>query len=1336
MALGDLGSEARQALEHVLGYLNFSSGTPDPTILSQLDRLFCQAGSSASGEPACAIVGRWLRDGLQQLATQSPTFQNADQAQHVLRLTWEHLLPGYRAFHRDLLFHQTDETLFRPFLVGRMFEAVLKQGPPWNEEERITRAAIAQLNDFIGHRPVAVLETQKREPYAHEWVRPIPVYIRGAGVSVGPWQRMIELTLRILEGAPEDILRQAQFDPECLDELAIDPRAYDFDHPVNKRPNYHFGQWDPHNIDLQGRYRRFVLQEVTLNALLHRVQNTPRRPRKELEFESAVVLAGTILMASGVSGRGPNAFDSTTQLAELLRKIAAYRDAFYEHMIAQMPDEHGQKLRREAARRKQPFGGARQHLNAELARRRAAQLEHVHLARVFAAIGYPESAAEQASVVPVASARMLCQIDCLLTEGMRKLQRGDIAAAADLLPGIFDLVQRGIECGALIDPWNILGFDAHFSLFFAGDNSIYDHRVDDLLKLIDRIFGFHANVWAEAAAKNETHVCQQVQSRFRATTEWWRQFAAHECSSVKCADPQDVFEAARLVAAALGMWHQGGAAAGDIAFWARHASMFPSPEAYGLVIQALLDRGDFVASMALLMHWLSQTPRIPLVQSDASFLRLATAWLSDLAEQAAPATVTGGPATAVERAEQRWQAAQKFFDFLEANAEEYWTAPTFLLGAARSTETAAASAEDGDDEDIFSAAYEDVVYQDKTDDGIDSSLSEAAGDNEDEFDLEARRLIDRLAFLRCVSRLWKVAAIHAGLAVPPGPLEQQKVDMLRRWHAQAAENRKGLIALLESVRGFRLPATSADQESLAEYDRRRMAKDALLEQIIYACVDTVDAARFVEAAAFDPAAVLAQPSAQDINGDDEREAVAVMSALIRRDHATVCRRWKQLEAAFRSKSLLYVPVTKGGDPRLIVAARVRKRTIQDLLVWLPRAGLLLEGCRLIEMARHMDRINTVGPGAVTEYDELFSLGYKALVETILVSFPHWDLGQPQTGKRARQRELVSCLERLTESMLMSWLAHSQTLRLSVLEYLYDEHAWKDLVSFIDRYGHDLFTQRFLSFTNLRAILHQGVAVWLEQLQQQAHVELKLLDELDTCVSRESATRQLTLVLDAIVENYVEYRDYNSTTTQSDRGEMLYVLLDFLRLQSRYERICWNLRPVVLAHELLVRRGFAEVGRSWRRELSDRIREKANEFVSELRRLQRRYSILMPTVADRIQERFVQPLAIDRIRALVEPAMREARENLERRAIELLERDTEMLTRQPSGAGLDLPTWLEVLEEEVERLHRPMHARDDDETLQHMIPQTIISHAQTLDQIEAWANELAQSSDAPQFRWSD
>ena len=72
------------------------------------------------------------------------------------------------------------------------------------------------------------------------------------------------------------MLRNAYFDPELLDELAFDPRAYDFDHPVNKRPNYHFGQWDPHHLDNQGRYRRFVVQQVTLDVLLERVERAGR----------------------------------------------------------------------------------------------------------------------------------------------------------------------------------------------------------------------------------------------------------------------------------------------------------------------------------------------------------------------------------------------------------------------------------------------------------------------------------------------------------------------------------------------------------------------------------------------------------------------------------------------------------------------------------------------------------------------------------------------------------------------------------------------------------------------------------------------------------------------------------------------------------------------------------------------------------------------------------------------------------------------------------------------------------------------------------------------------
>ncbi len=53
-----------------------------------------------------------------------------------------------------------------------------------------------------------------------------------------------------------------------MDELAIDSRAFDFDHPINQRPNHHFGQWDERQIDGSGFFRRFIVHQVTLDALL------------------------------------------------------------------------------------------------------------------------------------------------------------------------------------------------------------------------------------------------------------------------------------------------------------------------------------------------------------------------------------------------------------------------------------------------------------------------------------------------------------------------------------------------------------------------------------------------------------------------------------------------------------------------------------------------------------------------------------------------------------------------------------------------------------------------------------------------------------------------------------------------------------------------------------------------------------------------------------------------------------------------------------------------------------------------------------------------------------
>ncbi len=226
---------ATRAAEEAIGYLNYSAGRADARFLSNLNELFAAALPQASPDaPAWGLVARRLGQCLDQLRGGSEAFREVEQAEAALELVFKHLLPAYRRHHADLLFHQSDEALFGPFFVGRACEAVLQEGQPWGETDRLVAGALARLNDYVGYRPVAVLRTEQEiQPYTHEFVRPVPIWVRGAGVAVGPYQGLVERALAILEAAEPAILRAACFDPEQLQELAFDPRAYDFDHPAS-----------------------------------------------------------------------------------------------------------------------------------------------------------------------------------------------------------------------------------------------------------------------------------------------------------------------------------------------------------------------------------------------------------------------------------------------------------------------------------------------------------------------------------------------------------------------------------------------------------------------------------------------------------------------------------------------------------------------------------------------------------------------------------------------------------------------------------------------------------------------------------------------------------------------------------------------------------------------------------------------------------------------------------------------------------------------------------------------------------------------------------------------
>jgi hypothetical protein len=306
-------------------------------------------------------------------------------------------------------------------------------------------------------------------------------------------------------------------------------------------------------------------------------------------------------------------------------------------------------------------------------------------------------------------------------------------------------------------------------------------------------------------------------------------------------------------------------------------------------------------------------------------------------------------------------------------------------------------------------------------------------------------------------------------------------------------------------------------------------------------------------------------------------------------------------------------------------------------------------------------------------------------------------------------------------MLKRWLDHSRSLRLSVLEKLHlEKERWPALVKFIENYGHDLFTPRFLNLGNLRAILHQTVDAWLTQIQEaDADEELpKLVGDLDDKLPRSEAVEQLTLVIEAIVENYGQYKDFNSTTTQSDRGELLYVLIDFLRLSASYDRVAWNIRPLVMAHEVLVRRGKMAAAELWRRALAQRTSDVADWHLKRLQELSRQYGMRLPTVADHLNERLVRPLAVDRMRALVRPSIDEVRQGKRPAAFELLEAEISEFTESPTGAGLDVPDWLLALEEEVDTMLERRHQADRLLGEQPVIPQVQLTWDEVQSQLKS------------------
>ncbi|WP_013629729.1 hypothetical protein [Rubinisphaera brasiliensis] len=1308
--------QVASAARELLGYLNFSSGARDAQAFRHWNTLF-----AAFPENPIPQVRQVLAEQLQQMRDSQQAFRESGQAEAVLNLVFDELLPAYWEYHRDLLFHLQPEILHQPFFIGCLAEAVLQQGDPWTEADRIIPAAIDQLNDFLGYRPVAVLENGRMvEPYPHERFRPIPIHLQDVGTAVGPYHDLIARTLAFLEQLPSEVIAATHFHLANVQELAVDIRSYDYNHPVFKRTNYLFGEWDPHQIGLDGHYHRFVVRQIILDALLDWIQSQvqlEKVPYDEALYDASAALSGTILMASSISGSGPDTFDSTISLSSLLPIVARQRDFFYERLMSNLEGARAERLRKHQEATQQPFGHVRHALNMFLSSHGASQVRNRELALMYARMGFPEEARRQAAIIPAASIRFETEIQWRLRIGHQALLTGDFARTEQLLEEIEDLERRAIECGALVDPWNILGFQGQFTLFANREDTVPDVRVESLIELKDRIFNLYATTLREAALAGEQETLERVAAKFQRQAEQWDQYATTTVDEIPKLFGEQNFESSLVVARTLAAWKREGASENSISFWNQHLDLFDSQIAYHNIVHVLLEKRDLNASLGLLMQWLNQTEESENVQFDESFSSALLEWTRLLQSEA----------TEPEDLLQRYR---RMLELLEANAGGRWGVPPLTMNAEVDGPTDAEDEdwwdepalegpwdddddfEDEEDDDFdtngpFAAAYEGVTFRDSADDGQEGALSDASNPWADnEFEQLNRSYEPQLKFLQTLADIQQQAIIVAARILhhpaeasedeekqeeageAPQPVEKTAATeavtaAVENWSRELLRFERELGHLLHEIHLRELAPPSGSHDANVEYDIQLQSKLYLMHNIIW----TLTRLRFVRRVADS----LLFPRKQN-NTQQEDWLTEFLYAILRNDVTTVRKLLPNCLQRLSKRKLLYVPLESGGTPRSISDAQELHTLLRFLVTALPGLGLYRETWHVIVTAYRMERGSRPRGPAITEFDRLFRLALSNTLSYLLKSSLQWRSG------RIDDDDLIDILAEVVDHFGNIWLKHSQTMRLSAAEGLKDERIWDGTKAFIRRYGAELFHARNLTLGYIRAIVQSGVEEFLEYLEENDDpvAPHPLIEDLRTgTISADDAATHLEIIYGILIDKFDRFLEYNSTTTHSDYGDRFDCLLDFLRLEADYDRDDWNYAPLKIAHEALIQNGRFEAAKTWEQVFAMRSADRADEHLKQMHRLEKKYGVKLPALSDQIGERFVKPLAINRMVALVKQIMTESEETEERRQMfDDLRVQIENYQDGTHGTGLEVPEWLQMLEQEVRQFEFPEQTMHD------------------------------------------
>lgn len=678
-----------------------------------------------------------------------------------------------------------------------------------------------------------------------------------------------------------------------------------------------------------------------------------------------------------------------------------------------------------------------------------------------------------------------------------------------------------------------------------------------------------------------------------------------------------------------------------------------------------------------------------------------------------------------------WAASNKFIDFLEANAGAYWEIPHFevsqnkfpsfeefkqglkddavdndnfddlflnFMGMPKppaeddpddfnhlNEEDEIYDEEDenaDDDDNIFSSAYENVIYHDTTDDGVDSDMmDDKSADPLGDFELtgEMERISDRLMFWVTVARLWKMSAVFSLNYASQHP---DRDETLQSWAKIGREKLYQLLFLTSEVERFKISEPSDSRQSMIEYEQRRTIKDTLLERLMSTIIEMEDVCRILAATQTEPI------PANDNSWETLNQRI--LQAVLHSDVKQIHELWQPFLNVLSEQTLLYRPISRGGSAQKIAKSKGVQTVIQRLLNTLPKLGLMLYSIDLIKISQKIEQTHPIGSGAITRFDKIFEVACFGMVRYIIENSsnkrPNWSV-----------KSLIETLEKLAETLLLTWLPHANGIRVSSIEPLMGKDQWHRCQTFIKVYGKDLFSPVHMGYGEIQAILHQTVPAWLNSLMNSDDPEVgeKLLEDLrNNKISFDEACHWLNLIYDTIIEYFGQYIDYNSTTTQSDKGEMLYTLMDFLRLLAAYDRIAWKLKPVSTIHSVLVQEGKMEAANFWLHAIAERLNEEADSQWEHYVELQKQYGMIMSAIGDRIEERFVRPLEVEQLCSLIEPAINEKREKKPLVSFKAFSDGVDQFAKTPKGNGFELPAWLEAIEKKAQQIRNQSEEEDE------------------------------------------